>query len=115
MFAQPTTTAPVNPLTDGDAALVDADARFIRANTTVTAATRSTAMVEQLTDEHRVGKAVQAVIKAAADPSGRLLPRVAAARAAERIQRTAAQADAERAGLPTSEGELRAFIRAAYA
>lgn len=59
--------------------------------------------------------AVRAVIMAAAEAPGQLLPQVAAARAAEDIQRAAAQVEAEHAGLPASEGEIRAFIRAAYA
>ncbi|MEU0832298.1 hypothetical protein [Streptomyces sp. NPDC005969] len=75
----------------------------------------SPAPVHPLADGHRVRNAVQAAIKAAAHAPGRLLPQVAAARASESILRTAAQAEAEHAGLPDSEGELRAFIRAAYA
>ncbi|MFE7387241.1 hypothetical protein [Streptomyces sp. NPDC057582] len=109
------TPAPVRPLADADVAVADPDAAFVRANTLVSAATRSTLMVEQLVDEHRTNNMVRNAIKAAANAPGRLLPRVAASRTAERIERTAAQASAEHAGLPASEGELRAFIRAAYA
>ncbi|MFE7237906.1 hypothetical protein [Streptomyces sp. NPDC057580] len=113
MLAQPTNTA--SPLYDADAATTDPNTRFVRANTRVSAATRSTLMVERLVNEHHARNAVQAAIKAAAGAPGRLLPQVAASRAAEDIQRTAAKAEAEHAGLPASEGELRAFIRAAYA
>jgi hypothetical protein len=113
MLAQPTNTAA--PLYDADAATTDPNTRFVRTNTRVSAATRSTRLVEQLVDEYRTNNMVRAVIAAAADAPGRLMPQVAASRAAERLQRTAAETEADHAGLPTSEGELRAFIRAAYA
>ncbi|MGI5512759.1 hypothetical protein [Streptomyces sp. CA-106131] len=115
MVAQTPTPNAAAPLYDGDAATTDPNTRFVRANTLVCAAEHSTAAVEQLVDEHHARNTVRAAISAAADAPGRLLPRVAASRAAERIQRVAAQAEAQHAGLPASEGELRAFIRAAYA
>lgn len=108
-----TASRPVPQLWDADGATTDPRARDLRANTLVSSPTHSTLMAEQLVAEHDARKAVRAVIKGAADAP--LLPQVAAARAAEGIQRTAAQADAERAGMPASEGELRAFVRAAYA
>jgi hypothetical protein len=110
-----TTPNTAAPLWDADAATTDPNSRAVRASTLVSAAAHSTAMVAQLVDEHCARNTVRAAISTAADAPGPLLPRVAASRAAERFQRAAAQAEAEHAGLPTSEGELWAFIRAAYA
>ncbi|WP_017239526.1 hypothetical protein [Streptomyces sp. SS] len=57
--------APTHPLANADAAITDPDIAFIRAHTLVSAATRSTLMVEQLRDErHRrnaVAKAASAL------------------------------------------------------
>ncbi|MEU3750585.1 MULTISPECIES: hypothetical protein [Streptomyces] len=58
--------APVHPLADADASLTDPDTAFIRANTLVSAATRSTLMVEQLLDEHHRRGAVDKVASALA-------------------------------------------------
>lgn len=106
MVAQPNTAL----LSDADAAATDPLTRFVRASTLVSAG-RPTAVVEQ----HSARNMVQAVIKAAADAPGRLTPRGAAAKVAKVIQQSAAEAAAEAAGMPASEGELSAFVRAAYA
>lgn len=110
MVAQPNTAA---PLPDADAATTDPITRFVRANTLVSAGC-SSAVVEQLTAEHHARNMVQAIIKAAADAPGHLTPRGAAAQVAKDIQQSAAEAAAEAAGMPASEGELSAFVRAAY-
>ncbi|MFG2671168.1 hypothetical protein [Streptomyces sp. NPDC048445] len=108
MVAQPNTAA---PLSDADAAMTDPDTRFVRANTLVSA---DHSRAEQFT-AHNARTVVQDTIKAAAAAPGHLTPRGAAADAAAGIQRAAAEAAAAAAGMPASEGELSAFVRATYA
>ncbi|MEV0912704.1 hypothetical protein AB0I93_00130 [Streptomyces sp. NPDC049967] len=107
MVAQPNTAL----LSDADAA--DPLTRFVRTSA-LGSAGRPTAVVEQHRAEHHARNMVQAVIKAAAAAPGRLTPRGAAAKVAKDIQQSAAEAAAEAAGMRASEGELSAFIRAAY-
>lgn len=57
MLAHTPVSGPVPQLWDADGAATDPRAHYLRANTRVSAVTRSTTMVEQLVDAHHTRKA----------------------------------------------------------